>query len=252
MKLLVDLGNSRLKWAWLEDGALRDPGAAPHDQASASVTAALEQDGRRPEEIVMAGVASAALTNAIAARLSGAFRAPVRTIVTGRAACGVRNGYRDPAQLGVDRWLALIAAWARYRQALCVVDAGTAITIDALAGDGGHLGGYIVPGPELMRASLLCGTGRLAAAVAGPTEPTGDPPAFGRDTEACIRLGARRGIAALVESSLALLAGNGARPLLVVTGGGADALAEGLPVNARVHPLLVLEGLAASCREAGS
>ena len=62
------------------------------------------------------------------------------------SACGLRNGYRDPAQLGVDRWLAMCAAWQQFPGSLCVVDAGTAVTIDVVAADGAHSGGLILPG----------------------------------------------------------------------------------------------------------
>ena len=77
-------------------------------------------------------------------------------------AAGVRNGYSNPAQLGVDRWLAVIGAFHRHRDACCVVDAGTALTIDGVDATGQHLGGFIVPGPRLMVESLLTGTSDLA------------------------------------------------------------------------------------------
>lgn len=253
MKLLLDLGNSRLKWAWLEAGALHEPGAVTHDgQLRPDVTAALEHAGHRPREIVMASVASPDLTRALADRLGCALGVAVHRVATGSAACGVRNGYRDHRQLGVDRWLALVGAFTRYRQALCVVDVGTAVTIDALDGDGEHLGGYIVPGPALMRSSLLHGTGQLAgAAGAAPAAERDVDLGFGRDSDACMRRGALGAIAALAERALLLLAQRGGQPLLVLTGGGADELVRLLP-EPRVHPLLVLEGLAACCAEAGA
>ena len=84
-------------------------------------------------------------------------------ITSGRAAAGVVNGYADPSLLGVDRWVAVVGAYHRVRGAVVVADIGTAATIDVVAADGRHRGGYIVPGPRLMVASLLGGTSDLAA-----------------------------------------------------------------------------------------
>lgn len=260
MKLLLDLGNTRLKWAWLEAGSLRDPGAElQQGRAAATVLAPLLRAGIRPDGIELSSVAAPERARELATLLLDAFEVPVRMAETAAVAAGVRNGYRDPRQLGVDRWLAVVAAYTRYRQALCVVDAGTALTVDAVAADGSHLGGLILPGPALMRSALLRDTGGLESAVesavrkraaaAGPTEKSD---VWGRDTASGIRLAAVQAAADLVEGSLRRMAATGESPQLVLTGGDAAALQAALSIPAHVHPLLVLEGLAATTVDATS
>ena len=250
MKLLVDVGNSRLKWAWLDRGELRDPGGVSHrGEVPRRTIAELSAAGRRPSQVLVASVVAPALTAAIADGLAQELGAPARIAETEAAAAGVWNGYLDPRQLGVDRWLAMLAAFARYRTAVCIVDAGTALTVDAVAPDGRHLGGLIVPGPGLMRGALLQQTGGISSAadLLGNTQAGRDLAGdfWGRDIEACIRLGSRRAIACLVETCMKALA----RPdqpagVLVLTGGDAPALLGALSIPAEHRPLLVLEGLA--------
>lgn len=245
MKLLVDAGNSRVKWAWLEGGALHDPGAELHGGTDfAAVAQAIAARGSRPTAIVLASVLAPPLTEALNAELAAALGVRPKVALTEIAAAGVRNGYHDHRQLGVDRWLAILAAYNFARTAVCVVDAGTAVTIDAVAADGSHRGGYIVPGPGLMRYSLLRDTsGIRSAADRLPTAPP-SPAAWGRDTESCIRRGSLRAVACLVEDCMKALLRDEGRGSLVLTGGDADALGGELSLAVEYRPLLVLEGLA--------
>ena len=190
-----------------------------------------------------------ALTAAIAEWLGQVLSAPVRIAETEAAAAGVRNGYVEPRQLGVDRWLAMLAAFTRYRAAVCVVDAGTALTVDAVAPDGHHLGGMIVPGPVLMRTALVRetgGIGRAADLIGCPGAAEGAGHDFwGRDTESCVRLGSVQATVCLVESCMKALARSTEQSgVLVLTGGDAPALLGALAIPAEHRPLLVLEGLA--------
>ncbi len=250
MKLVVDIGNSRMKWAWLERGALRDPGAVAHDGGVPHEAIAALRPHGQPDEILVANVTAPALGAAVIGALAEAFAAPVRAAETEIAAAGVRNGYVEPRQLGVDRWLAMLAAYARFRRAVCVMDAGTALTVDAVAADGRHLGGLIIPGPALMRSALLGATGGIGSAAdlvpAGRREPAqAAAGVWGRDTESCVRLGSLRAIDRLAESCMTALCGPGEPGgALVVTGGDAPEVLEGLTVPAEHRPLLVLEGLA--------
>jgi type III pantothenate kinase len=244
MKLLVDLGNSRIKWAWHEQGLLLSPASAP-------ATDGLPGDmaGRRPDAIVLASVASVEATASLRDALEQRHGVAVRAVGTGRSSHGVTNGYVEPAQLGVDRWLAMIAGYVRYRSGLCIVSAGTAVTVDAVAADGRHLGGFIVPGLALMREALLRETGRIgvAAGLLDAGEPAAD--GWGRDTESCMRLGAVRAVVGLVESCMKSLAPPGAA--LLLTGGDGAVVHEELSVPAECLPALVLEGLALVADERG-
>lgn len=147
----IDAGNSRLKWV-LHNGDID----APEDRgwvANGDVAGWLERNEWRALDCVR--LASVAATTAELLRQWARKRAislKVASVVDGTA--GVRCGYRDPARLGIDRWLALLAARQRCREHCLVVDAGTALTIDVLGGDGVHAGGYIAPGVALMASAL--------------------------------------------------------------------------------------------------
>ena len=225
------------------DGELRGPGSAPHHgQAEAAVV--LAAAGHRPEEIFLASVAAPAMTRAMVERLTAMWPVPLRQARTAASGSGVRNGYREPAQLGVDRWLAMVAAYGRFRTALCVVSAGTALTIDLVGADGQHAGGLILPGRALMRSALLQDTGGISAASGlGEFDPPPDG-LLGRDTESCMRCASLRASACLVESCMKTSPGAATSRSLVVTGGDAPALIGALSMAAEHRPLLVLEGLA--------
>lgn len=237
MRLLLDVGNSRLKWAWLDGELLVAPGVVAH-AGRADAVASIPMPAI-PGEILVASVAARSLTMAIAGELHRRWPVPQRFARTEPQGGGVTNAYREPAQMGVDRWLAMVAAWHHRRAAVCVVDAGTALTADLVAADGRHLGGLILPGRELMQRSLLADTGGIAAAttLAPGSEPVDD--LLGRDTASCIRAAARRASAGLVIGCMQQWPS-----ALVLTGGDAAALLADLPPGAEHRPLLVLEGLA--------
>lgn len=245
MKLLFDVGNSRVKWIWLHEGSFLQPGAMSHHGVPvAAIAEAVGQADRTCSGILLASVADPAWTASLAAELAAVFAVPVHVAESELEALGVRNGYLQPAQLGVDRWLAMLAAYHRWRTALCVVDVGTAVTIDLVAADGVHQGGGIIPGAALMRDSLLRSTGRIRAAAGGGGE-TAARDFLGRDTESCIRQGALLACTGLVESCvLAFRQSVGQDPVLVLTGGDAGWLCKRLSIAAELCPMLVFEGLA--------
>lgn len=272
MKLLVDVGNSRVKWAFGGATGFVAVGEAPH--GGGAWLAALRDVGRTPDEIRLANVAGAETGARLAAALNEHFGVVPLLALSAANGAGVRSGYTDPAQLGVDRWLAICAAFARYRAPVCVVDAGTATTVDVVTGEGQHEGGLILPGIALMQSALLGHTGDLARLAAEgdpgdqgavPDGTAGGPGdrvvALGRNTAAAIRAAAVQATACLVSACLSRLregslAGT-APALLLVTGGAAAPLgaavlrmagtagngaAPGLRLEHRPH--LVLEGLA--------
>lgn len=243
MKLLLDVGNSRAKWAWLEGLSLRNPGAVAYAGGPvAPVIDAICQAGRTPDEILLASVAAPRATDEVRAVLQDRFAVAVRIAESEREAAGVRNGYREPAQLGVDRWLAMLAAYNRNRGPVCVVDAGTALTIDFVDKNGSHHGGLIIPGLALMRDTLLQGTSRVGA---GEDQFAPYEHGWGRDTTACIRQGSLLACARLIEGCMSLIGEEGWTGTdLILTGGDAPRLKDELQLDAVHCPQLVLEGLA--------
>jgi type III pantothenate kinase len=257
--LLLDIGNSRIKWALLRgpyrrgcrfaaSGALDLARLAGRGLAMQRL---LESIDPRPS-IVACNVAGAAVERQlrrIAAR-AGA-RAP-QFVRSAQAAGGVRNAYAEPWRLGADRWAALVGARAEHPdRALCLVAIGTAMTVDLLDERGRHRGGSIIPGPELMVGSLLARTagirrragGRSAArAVRGRMARA---PLFARDTRGAVTAGAVHAAAALIgESMRAARVLLGRTPRLMISGGAAGAVVPMLRIAHGRGDDLVWRGLA--------
>lgn len=234
---LFDLGNTRLKCAPLQtDGGIGGVLALPHREHE--LAAAL--DRTLPDAIATAWVASVAAADARVA-LEQALHARGAHVTHARslpALAGVRIAYAQPQRLGVDRFLALLAAHAREaaRPAL-VCGVGTALTLDLLAADGNHLGGRIAPSPTVMREALHARAAQLPVDGGRYVE-------FADDTDDALAAGCEGAALALVERSLAVARQQlGAEPQLLLHGGGAGPLRERLPM-AQWQPNLVLEGLA--------
>jgi type III pantothenate kinase len=249
--LLVDIGNSRIKWAWLRDGRLGKARAAEYSGWRAREFARRVISSRRDvERILVANVAADAISDALAAG-ARLVRAPKpERVTTRRHACGVIVGYIDPWRLGVDRLLAMIAAHRRFAgRAVCTVAVGTAVTLDLVGPDGRHRGGAIIPAPPLMVASLLDSTNGIRRRAQGGARGRAHA-LFGRSTRAAVEQGARYAAAAAVERAVAEAKALLARaPELVLTGGGAPDLRPLIRPASILVPDLVLEGLAAWCAE---
>lgn len=193
--------------------------------------------------MVAASVAGSERVEALRAAAREQAGCGVEVVTTTGAAAGVRNAYPEPRLLGVDRWLAVIAAHHLAHAACCVVDVGTAATIDCVAGDGRHFGGFIVPWPRLMVSSLLRGTSDLA--VHSAASRSGGGADFATNTRDAIERGAVLALASLADRSVADLASiTGVAPQLIVTGGAAPSILPFLRTPARHVPDLVLQGLA--------
>ncbi|MCC5794985.1 MAG: type III pantothenate kinase [Chromatiales bacterium] len=247
MKLLVDLGNSRVKWACMEGGRFTASGAFEHlglgPQALASEVGRIPGC---PHEVRLSSVADSGLSAALRKALAGRFGCPLRVAATARSAGRLLNGYHDHRQLGVDRWLALRAAQAEWPERPCIViDAGTAVTLDALAASGQHLGGLILPGLRLVNTLLAERAAALSGlATAGLPEVAGTW--WARDTASACASGPLLALVALIERCVAELAHGERRDQvqLVLTGGDAGQLAQLLPPATALRPQLVLSGLA--------
>jgi type III pantothenate kinase len=242
--LLIDVGNSRIKWAPLEQGRVGTQQAAVYRDWSV-------QDWRQqlfaplqPTRVVACSVASPATCALIDAASADQTGQPAEWVVSTAAAAGVTNGYRNPLQLGADRWVAIIGAHRTWAADCCVVDVGTAMTIDVVTGSGRHEGGLIVPGPTLMIDSLHAQTSDLAARSASSADPARS--AFADQTRDAIENGCELALAALAERacrSFGLRVGSS--PRLVFTGGAAARVRSWVTLPSEDVPDLVLRGLAA-------
>jgi len=263
--LLLDSGNSRLKWALARSPYRRGQGfttrgvleLAAVRRGPAALARVVNAAGAGVR-IHACNVAGAPLQRQIrlAAARAGA-HAP-HFAVSAAQAGGVRNGYGEAWRLGVDRWVALIGAHHEYPgEALCLVGVGSALTIDLLGADGRHYGGCIIPGPQMMIEALLdktAGIRRRAALpaaqlarslAAAPAAGASDESLFAHDTRTALLSGARHACALLIERAVVQgCAQVGRRPRLILAGGAADSVAPLLRGAHRRDDDLVLRGLA--------
>lgn len=241
MILLIDVGNTRIKWAAYERRHLGVVQSVQHGGAGIPDELVAAWKAMRPPARVLMASVTPRPAEAVRNWVRGALDVPVRTVQVAREAFGVRCGYVEPSQLGIDRWVALVGARHRHQGDLCVVDCGTAITVDGLASDGCHLGGFIMPGLGLMRRSLASDTGELPhVSGAAPLKPA-------RETRGGILGGtlhaAVGGVLHAMES-VRLEMGRTAPPAVILTGGEATWIEPYLGSGVSVEPALVLRGLA--------
>ena len=236
MKLLIDAGNTRVKWAFVANNKWLNSGTLPIDQVSGLPQHLV--DIRDTKQIWVSNVAG----ENVAQQIRSLSACQPNFITAREEQCGVHNGYADVAQLGSDRWAALIAAWHLVGQACLVVNCGTATTVDALTAQGKFIGGLILPGVELMRQSLVGKTAQLKAEL-------GEYAAFPQNTADAIFSGAIQASCGAIQRQHAVLNDNAAP---IILSGGASAVLlpnlNGLPV--RIVDNLVLQGLLLIAQEA--
>jgi len=241
MLLTIDAGNSFVKLAYHDGTAWRNRRRVGLGDFGAD--AAEWRDQPAPHAVLISNVAGEQ------------FRAPMLRVLE-RWGCraewvrpqarayGVANAYRDPAQLGSDRWCCLVAARQLTVRAAVVASVGTAVTIDALSADGVFRGGLILPGIALMRESL-------AEKTAGIPSVVGQYEAFPRDTANAVHTGALTAIVGAMERMRDALSRENGAAEFILTGGAAEAVAPLITPQPRLAPDLVLEGLLRIAREEG-
>lgn len=238
----MDIGSSRCKYARYEQDAVAFCDAVPVSDLAAGLRASFaKHPGRAPQSVHVASVAGVEHDARFAQTVRDVFGVEPVALSPKLPVCGVTTRYR-PEQLGVDRCLALVAAWHRVGRSCIVADCGTAVTLDYLDAGGLHHGGVIVPGAALLHDALRRGTHRLGAADTGVGAVAGDLPAT--DTAGAIGAGCRRMMHAALDGIIADLRRRGDDDALIVgTGGGVQALAEATAGDFLHAPNLVFEGM---------
>lgn len=248
MLLLIDAGNTRVKWALVPDcstgeaalGCWIDSGMVEHAQVKQL------GDAWRAHNIVrvlISNVAGQAMHDAIEQVLLGAFGVrpiPIAWFASAAAMAGVRNRYRNPAQLGCDRFASAIGAHALFPdEALIVATSGTATTVDAISADGDFLGGMILPGLGLMAGSLAKNTAQLPQVAADMH--VGDP--FADHTDAAIVSGCLAAQAGAIERAVVAHMRRQGKVRCLISGGAAALISPHLSVPHDRVDNLVLIGL---------
>ena len=235
MLLVIDSGNTRTKWALAsDDGNLSEFEVCMN---ATIATSNLSRAAQKADRALIANVAGEAMAQHITQLLT-----PLKAnfVIASAQACGVKNGYAEPAKLGADRWAALLAAWQHTKRATVVVNAGTAITIDALDEKGKFLGGSIMPGLQLMHESLSSNAAQLKVGE-------GISHQFPNNTQVAIATGSLNAVAGAIGIMLKRLEKHsGWLPKLILSGGDANKIADALKLNLKqviITENLVLQGL---------
>ena len=230
--LLFDIGNTRLKWGVLSEGRIARTGSVSHavlqEKGFASLTT------RLPHEVGRV-VASNVAGPTFATRLAGILGIHCKLDI---------HFYTEPRQFGVDRWVGMVGARAEFKTALCVVDAGTAVTIDAIDKSGKHLGGLIVPGIDLIASGFLKNAHDVQPRKRSARMPSKGLGIFARNTHSAVYNGALSAACGAIEHSIRALRRAGQRPKIVLTGGDAARILKQLEGKFVHRPHLVLQGLA--------
>jgi type III pantothenate kinase len=230
----IDAGNTRIKWR-IVDGIRM---VARGDQLTELIRQGvpLKIDSKDPIELIrLSCVAGKDIVGKLQSQFEDQYTAEMRFAEVTKNAGSIACGYQDYKQLGVDRWLALLAAHAKYPSGVIVVDAGSAVTVDIVGADGEHQGGYIVPGLGLMHSALWKGTDGVK--VKG--RPVKGMECPGQSTDESVDKGCLLLLVAMIESLAGKYKGK-----LIITGGDAELLRDALSLEAELYPDLVLDGLA--------
>ncbi|MCW9025150.1 MAG: type III pantothenate kinase [Gammaproteobacteria bacterium] len=242
MILVIDVGNSCLKWGQVENGQLTNCSRVnirEHDLNSVFAThwSLLPE----PNKVVLSTVAPE-MGASVLAWCEANWSCPTLLVKARQQAGGISNAYVEPGRLGSDRWAAMVAAYHRFQIDTCVIDSGTALTLDIINGSGKHLGGYIVPGLYSMLQSLNQETAGIQADI--QLEKDADTVTPGTSTVQAIARGAILSAVGLIEQAIKnYREQNGIELRCVITGGDAEQLIPYLSSQVQHEPWLVLDGL---------
>ncbi len=241
MNLLIDMGNTRLKWAICNNLDIISKAPVLNKDLNQNSLTQLWQSLDTPSLLAISCVSTNqlfSLVSSVAKELWPSIRINRETAKA--RGFGVFNAYPDPESLGVDRWLGMVAGYRNYKKSICIAGCGTAITVDVVDATGRHLGGLISPGLRLMKESLAKSTENLGI------DTTHYPYGLANFTAAAIHSGTLAAACGLIERTLS----NQPEGLqLILTGGDAEIIAEQLSRPAIIDRDLVLRGLALTLSE---
>ncbi len=237
----LDIGNTRIKW--------RHTALHGDDESEEGVFDDVEEffanyaQQKKPDVFRFCSVRDQAISNKLISWSSENWGFEPQVAEVSRECGGVTVNYADVSRLGVDRWLAMLAAYRKAGGACLVVDCGTAFTLDSLSAEGSHLGGFILPGLKLMQESLIANTGIRLDPGAHQ-----DSIEMGNSTDEAVLNGSLASLVAIVEKHAEILAQQSGQTRVFVSGGDAQLLAKFVEsVNCEIVPGLVLDGLAIAC-----
>ncbi len=242
MDLLIDIGNSRIKWAISQAGKLSAHGSAEHAGVVPTKLNQALQASEPPTRVIAANVAGDVYEQLLGDWVQRQWSLDVDYVEVDPGYSDIRLAYSDPSKFGVDRWLALIAARGLSPVDVAVIDVGTAVTVDVMTSQARHLGGIIMPGLNLMQQSLQQKTFAIQQGLS--TQENAKPELLGRDTAAGISGGSLYAVTGAIEHLLTRMeAQTGDRLSVIISGGDAEAVQAELIIESQHVPDLVLQGM---------
>ena len=238
MNLLLDLGNSRCKFEVLEQAYLKSYGILAYPKKhKPSVIEALLVSNPDISKVIICSVLRAALNKELVKLLNKHGIDDYYFVDPVCNSFAIELSYADPACLGADRLAALIAANEKFDGGKCIVDCGTAVTIDALDAKGRHCGGVILPGLASMQHTLSVDT------AIKHSEPSKKFDVLSTTTQDAIHTGCVSAIVGGIQYVVEAMQRNASFPRVIVTGGGAVLVLDKLSQKVEHEPALVLDGL---------
>ena len=259
MILLIDIGNTCLKWGWPDAGwdnhssdslpQIVCTGAINHSESQfESLLDEHWNDLDRPEQVWLVSVAKESVSQAVASWVHKHWGREVFVASSESSSDELINAYTEPQRLGVDRWLGLLAAHRFTTKSCVIVDCGSAITLDVLSEGGEHRGGHILPGLQMMRNAVYGG----AAGVKQTKDSGNRLNIFANNTEDAVAAGSLYAVVAYIDRVLSdLEQALSKQTVCLVTGGDAEILVPLLAGRVERCPDLVLQGLAVYGQQAG-
>ena len=246
MNLLIDIGNSRIKWCLHDniENKFASVGAMVYDKSVLKELFCEHWDHlASPSRVLISNVSGLDIVEKLDAWIEKAWQVNTEYVKPEAHSYGVRNAYLDYSKLGVDRWMTIVAAWhryQRYQEAICIVDCGTAMTIDGISKSGQHLGGLIIPGYTMMQEVLANNTSDIN--TVRKTSPSFN---FSNSTEQAVNSGCCLAMLAIIDRVVTSMKNDGdGQVRCIITGGNAELVIEDLADEFEYDPNLVLHGLA--------
>ena len=245
MNLLIDIGNSRIKWCLHDNISNKFCSAGAMLNAESGLQELFFEHWDHltcPDRVLVSNVSGRDVSENLDAWIKKVWRLETEYVKTEAFCHGVSNAYPDYYKLGVDRWMAIIAAWDRFHsnnEAICVVDCGTATTIDGISESGQHLGGFIIPGYTIMQEILINKTSNI-----NTIKKISPSINFSNTTEQGVNSGCYLAIIALIDRIVASMKNDyGERIRCIITGGNAELVVKQFAEEFEYEPNLVLHGL---------
>jgi type III pantothenate kinase len=239
MRLFIDIGNSRIKLVEhkLHFGEVTT--ISNNTELLSEMISDCFEKLTRPEKIFVTNVAGNKFADVIRHQCGLKWSLVPQFLKVTKECSGVSNGYTNIEQLGIDRWAVIVAAWAMYQNTLLIVDCGSAVTVDLIHHDGSHLGGYIIPGCQMMTDGLTSNTDQISSLE---IEQISSNP--GRSTEECVVNGTIYAVIGFIEKLFHDFSQNTKSSFqCIITGGGAELFMNRLSIPYTYVPMLVFDGM---------